>query len=68
MKKVAVKGGGISHSAGLQAMQPANPERNWEYYSNWADSVRSFPSVIKQKVNESRMKYKYDVLFTPYAF
>lgn len=50
-----VKGGGIQHIAALQAMQLSDPGKNWEKYSNWADSVRSFPTVTKQKVRESKI-------------
>lgn len=47
---VDVQGGGIEHIAPLENMQVADPDKNWEMYSNWAESVRSFPKVIKQKV------------------
>lgn len=50
VKKVDVEGGGVSHIAALKMMSLDNPDRNWEMYSNWADSVRSFPQVIKQKL------------------
>uniref|UniRef100_A0AAX7U5X9 Complement component C7 n=1 Tax=Astatotilapia calliptera TaxID=8154 RepID=A0AAX7U5X9_ASTCA len=50
LKKVDVEGGGVSHIAALNMMNLDNPERNWEMYSNWAESVRSFPKVIKQKL------------------
>lgn len=43
-------GGGVQHIAGLKTMSLDDPDKNWEMYSNWADSVRSFPQVIKQKV------------------
>ncbi|XP_069555659.1 complement component C7 isoform X1 [Brachyistius frenatus] len=46
--KVDVNGGGISHIAALKMMQPSEPDKNWEMYSNWADSVRSFPQITKQ--------------------
>lgn len=52
MKRVDVKGGGIGHIAALKAMQLNDPNKNWEMYSNWAESVRSFPQVTKQKVKE----------------
>uniref|UniRef100_A0A3Q0R5G1 Complement component C7 n=1 Tax=Amphilophus citrinellus TaxID=61819 RepID=A0A3Q0R5G1_AMPCI len=48
--KVDVEGGGVSHIAALKRMSLAYPDRNWEMYSNWADSVRSFPQVVKQKL------------------
>lgn len=50
LKKVDVEGGGVSHIAALNMMNLDNPERNWEMYLNWAESVRSFPQVIKQKL------------------
>lgn len=50
MARVDVDGGGVQHIAGLQTMSLDDPNKNWEMYSNWADSVRSFPKVIKQKV------------------
>ncbi|XP_074493748.1 complement component C7 [Sebastes fasciatus] len=46
--KVYVEGGGIQHIAALQAMQLSDPNRNWEIYSNWADSIRLSPVVTKQ--------------------
>ncbi|XP_070759916.1 complement component C7 [Enoplosus armatus] len=45
---VKVRGGGIEHQ--LVNMQPANADKNWEMYSNWAESVQSFPEVVKQKL------------------
>ncbi|XP_037339380.2 complement component C7 [Pungitius pungitius] len=48
VKKVNVVGGGIQHIAALEGMELANPDRNWEMFSNWAESVRSFPKVTKQ--------------------
>ncbi|GAA6223149.1 complement component C7-like [Lates japonicus] len=50
MNKVYVDGGGPQFIAALQSMQFDHPERNWEMYSNWADSIRSFPKIIKQKL------------------
>ncbi|XP_040898354.1 complement component C7-like [Toxotes jaculatrix] len=50
MKSVDVEGGDIEHITALKSMQLSDPGRNWEMYSNWADSVRSFPQVIKQKL------------------
>ncbi|XP_019958304.2 complement component C7 [Paralichthys olivaceus] len=50
VRKVEVEGGGVQHIAALKNMQLNDPGRNWEMYSNWADSVRSFPNVIKQKL------------------
>uniref|UniRef100_A0A669CNY5 Complement component C7 n=1 Tax=Oreochromis niloticus TaxID=8128 RepID=A0A669CNY5_ORENI len=49
-KILDVEGGGVSHIAALNMMNLDNPERNWEMYLNWAESVRSFPQVIKQKL------------------
>ncbi|KAM7391436.1 hypothetical protein PAMP_022125 [Pampus punctatissimus] len=48
--KVDVVGGDVQYTAQLMTVQPSNPENNWEMYSNWADSIRSFPQVIKQKL------------------
>ncbi|XP_017286761.1 complement component C7 isoform X2 [Kryptolebias marmoratus] len=48
--QVNVEGGGITHIAALNRIQLDDPNKNWEMYSNWADSVRSFPQVIKQKL------------------
>uniref|UniRef100_A0A1A8PNT9 Complement component C7 n=1 Tax=Nothobranchius rachovii TaxID=451742 RepID=A0A1A8PNT9_9TELE len=50
IEKVHVEGGGVSHIAALQRVNLDDPNANWEIYSNWAESVRSFPSVIKQKL------------------
>lgn len=55
MAKVEVEGGGLSHIAALKRIQLDDQSKNWEMYSNWADSVQSFPHVIKQKV-EGEMK------------
>lgn len=52
VKRVDVEGGDIQYVAALNAMQLSDPNKNWEIYSNWADSVRSFPQVTKQKVKE----------------
>ncbi|XP_015250797.1 PREDICTED: complement component C7-like isoform X1 [Cyprinodon variegatus] len=48
--KVKVMGGGPAHIAALENMQLGDLDRNWEMYSNWADSIRSFPVIIKQKL------------------
>lgn len=53
VKRVDVVGGGIQHSAALKTMQLDDQNKNWEMYSNWADSIRHFPQVIKQKVDAS---------------
>ncbi|KAM8759671.1 complement component C7 [Acanthopagrus schlegelii] len=50
VSRVDVEGGGIEHINSLKAMQLNDPAKNWEMYSNWADSVRSFPKVIKQQL------------------
>uniref|UniRef100_A0A3Q3K8P3 Complement component C7 n=2 Tax=Monopterus albus TaxID=43700 RepID=A0A3Q3K8P3_MONAL len=50
VKKVDVEGGDIQHIAAVKTMQLNNPEKNWEIYSNWAESIRSFPKVTKQKL------------------
>lgn len=52
VRKVRVEGGAVEFAAGLQNMQPSNPEQNWEIYTNWADSVRSFPGITTQKVSK----------------
>ncbi|KAM4575969.1 complement component C7 [Odontesthes bonariensis] len=46
--KVDVEGGGVSHIAALERLDITDPNKNSEMYSNWAESVRSFPQVIKQ--------------------
>ncbi|XP_033474866.2 complement component C7 [Epinephelus lanceolatus] len=48
IQRVDVQGGGISQVAALKGIQPSDPDKNWERFSNWADSVRSFPQVTKQ--------------------
>lgn len=70
MKRVDVEGGGIQHVAALKAMHLSDPNKNWEMYSNWADSVRSFPQVTKQKVKEkpNELFELWNVGFTLYAF
>uniref|UniRef100_A0A3B4ZPD8 Complement component C7-like n=1 Tax=Stegastes partitus TaxID=144197 RepID=A0A3B4ZPD8_9TELE len=50
LNKVDVEGGGISHIAALKAIQLDNPEKNWRMYSNWAESIGSYPQVTKQKL------------------
>ncbi|XP_029999503.1 complement component C7 isoform X3 [Sphaeramia orbicularis] len=47
---VNIAGGSLQNIAALQAMDFSNPEQNWEMYTNWAESVRSFPQVTKQKL------------------
>lgn len=53
MKRVDLLGGSPQHSAALQVMDLDQPDANWEKYSNWADSIRSFPQVIKKTVSET---------------
>ncbi|XP_053277557.1 complement component C7 [Pleuronectes platessa] len=48
--KVEVEGGGVEHVAALTTMQLNDPDINWEMYSNWSESVGSFPKVIKPKL------------------
>ncbi|XP_012725523.2 complement component C7 [Fundulus heteroclitus] len=48
--KVKVLGGGVTHVAALENMQLGDSDKNWEMYSNWADSIKYFPVVIKQKL------------------
>lgn len=55
VSRVDVEGGGIEHVNSLKAMQLSDPAKNWQMYSNWADSVRSFPKVIKQQVSTSKI-------------
>ncbi|KAM9857915.1 complement component C7 isoform 2-T2 [Aulostomus maculatus] len=50
VEQVDLEGGDVSHIAALKKIQLSNSQKNWEMYSNWADSVRSFPGVIKQKL------------------
>ncbi|CAK6950602.1 complement component C7 [Scomber scombrus] len=47
---VEVDGGDLPFIAALNTMDLNNPEKNWQTYSNWADSIRSFPQVTKQKL------------------
>ncbi|KAM3610393.1 uncharacterized protein V6R79_003347 [Siganus canaliculatus] len=49
-KKAEAKGGGIQHIAAIETMKLGDPNKNWEMYSNWADSVRSFPQITKKKL------------------
>ncbi|KAM3867454.1 complement component C7 [Diretmus argenteus] len=48
VRSVKAEGGASQHIAAN--MDITNPAKNWETYSNWAESVRSFPVVIKQKL------------------
>lgn len=47
---VNVNGGSLQNIAALQTMDFSNPGKNWEMYTNWAESVRSFPQVTKRKL------------------
>lgn len=51
MNRVDVLGGSSANIAAMEVMDLDNPDENWEKYSNWADSIRSFPQVIKKTVN-----------------
>ncbi|KAI4820257.1 hypothetical protein KUCAC02_028241 [Chaenocephalus aceratus] len=46
--KVDVKGGGSEQTAALMLIQPSSPDSNWEVYSNWVESIGSFPDVMKK--------------------
>ncbi|XP_041856265.1 complement component C7 [Melanotaenia boesemani] len=48
--KVFVDGGSVSHIEALKRMDLKDPKKNWDMYSNWAESVRSFPQIINQKL------------------
>lgn len=48
--RVDVDGGTPGQIAALETIQPSDLDKNWEIYSNWADSIRSFPKVTKQKL------------------
>uniref|UniRef100_A0A7N8YQG0 Complement component C7 n=1 Tax=Mastacembelus armatus TaxID=205130 RepID=A0A7N8YQG0_9TELE len=50
VKNVDVQGGGIQHIAALKTMQLHDTGKNWQMYSDWADSITSFPKVTKQKL------------------
>ena len=65
MSKVEVEGGGVEGVAALTTMQLNDPDNNWEMYSNWSESVSSFPKVIKQKVrgNFQSLSIMLDSLF-----
>lgn len=45
-----VEGGGVEHKAALMRLGLDDQSGSWEKYSNWADSIRSFPRVIKKTV------------------
>ncbi|KAJ7993616.1 hypothetical protein DPEC_G00256480 [Dallia pectoralis] len=48
--KVDLDGGSSANIAGLKSINPNNPTNNWNMFTNWAESVRTFPAVIKQKI------------------
>uniref|UniRef100_A0A3Q1IVF6 Complement component C7 n=1 Tax=Anabas testudineus TaxID=64144 RepID=A0A3Q1IVF6_ANATE len=50
VNKVYVDGGDVKHIAALKSMALTDPAKNWEIYSNWADSIRSFPQITNQKL------------------
>ncbi|XP_040010053.1 complement component C7 isoform X2 [Xiphias gladius] len=50
IQDVKVEGGDSKHIAALKSMQLNYPDKNWEMYTNWAESIRSFPQVTKQKL------------------
>uniref|UniRef100_A0A8C8ERH8 Complement component C7 n=1 Tax=Oncorhynchus tshawytscha TaxID=74940 RepID=A0A8C8ERH8_ONCTS len=50
MRLVDVEGGATAHIAALKALDLSTPGRNWDMYKNWAESVRTFPAVIKRKM------------------
>lgn len=50
VRQVDLEGGDPQHIAALKRMDLTNWDESWEMYSNWAESVRSFPQVVKQKL------------------
>ncbi|KAL0979084.1 hypothetical protein UPYG_G00180300 [Umbra pygmaea] len=48
--KVDVEGGNTASIAALKALDLKNPSHNWNMFINWAESVRSYPDVIKGKI------------------
>ncbi|KAM9360672.1 complement component C7 [Symphorus nematophorus] len=50
VERVDVEGGDAGYGTALRGIRFGNPDKNWEMYSNWAESVRSFPKVTKQKL------------------
>lgn len=70
VKKVDVVGGGVEYIGPLKLMQASDPARNWQLYSNWADSVRSFPKVTKKKVRENKtssLNLMLDLLYVHFS-
>lgn len=65
-----VQGGGISQVAALKGIQPSDPDKNWETFSNWADSVKSFPQVTKQTVRDNKtstLKVMLDLFYMHFS-
>lgn len=48
--KVTPEGGSATLIAQLQNLRISTPDANWRTYTDWADSVKSFPRVIKPKL------------------
>ncbi|XP_056134374.1 complement component C7 [Lampris incognitus] len=48
LRKADVTGGQPQHAAALKNMDLNSPATNWEMYTSWSESVRSFPYVFKQ--------------------
>lgn len=48
--KVYTHGGNDGLGLQLEKMNVNTPDDNWRVYTDWADSVRSFPKVIHQKL------------------
>lgn len=56
---MSVVGGDVKHIAALENIHLNTPENNWEIYSNWADSIRSFPQITKEKARKiSSLKFQ----------
>ena len=55
VQDVIVTGGYTEHVEGLKHLDLRNPEENGRIYKNWADSLKSFPGVFKEKVRESHV-------------
>uniref|UniRef100_A0AAY5KLV0 Complement component C7 n=1 Tax=Esox lucius TaxID=8010 RepID=A0AAY5KLV0_ESOLU len=47
---VDLEGGSNANIAALKSLDLTNPSGNWNLFKNWAESVRTFPTVIKQKI------------------
>ncbi|XP_028270432.1 complement component C7 [Parambassis ranga] len=48
--KANAEGGDTSKIAALNNIKPNDLEKNWQLYSDWAESVGSFPHVTEQKL------------------